>query len=139
MFSGWEYFSMRAYSNFFFFFNDTATTEIYTLSLHDSLPIHRPQRTGAAAAEPGRQLPARHAARRAADDPDGERARRRGDGEHRRGRHRYGDVGGGGGPRVRTVFHHGRDRRDGTRALDRVRGGQRGGRGDRAVFAARRR
>src|SRR2546429_346436 len=27
---------------FFFFFNDTATTEIYTLSLHDALPIsHR--------------------------------------------------------------------------------------------------
>src|SRR5258708_38204013 len=29
----------------FFFFNDTATTEIYTLSLHDALPICRP-RTG---------------------------------------------------------------------------------------------
>src|SRR2546430_15070807 len=26
----------------FFFFNDTATTEIYTLSLHDALPIFRP-------------------------------------------------------------------------------------------------
>src|SRR5258707_9747710 len=26
-------------SFFFFFFNDTATTEIYTLSLHDALPI----------------------------------------------------------------------------------------------------
>src|SRR2546422_10419276 len=25
--------------DFFFFFNDTATTEIYTLSLHDALPI----------------------------------------------------------------------------------------------------
>src|SRR5260370_30774126 len=25
----------------FFFFNDTATTEIYTLSLHDALPIYR--------------------------------------------------------------------------------------------------
>src|SRR6266542_2198017 len=25
----------------FFFFNDTATTEIYTLSLHDALPIRR--------------------------------------------------------------------------------------------------
>src|SRR5258707_13090969 len=32
----------------FFFFNDTATTEIYTLSLHDALPI------SAAAADPGR-------------------------------------------------------------------------------------
>src|SRR3712207_7631318 len=42
---------------FFFFFNDTATTEIYTLSLHDALPIcgcagghaaggHRPGRAG---------------------------------------------------------------------------------------------
>src|SRR3712207_7303902 len=30
-------FSLR----FFFFFNDTATTEIYTLSLHDALPISR--------------------------------------------------------------------------------------------------
>src|SRR3712207_8103424 len=28
----------------FFFFNDTATTEIYTLSLHDALPISRVQR-----------------------------------------------------------------------------------------------
>src|SRR2546429_9577901 len=28
-----------ARSFFFFFFNDTATTEIYTLSLHDALPI----------------------------------------------------------------------------------------------------
>src|SRR6266513_913466 len=27
------------YVNFFFFFNNTATTEIYTLSLHDALPI----------------------------------------------------------------------------------------------------
>src|SRR2546429_6550682 len=27
---------------FFFFFNDTATTEIYTLSLHDALPISDP-------------------------------------------------------------------------------------------------
>src|SRR5712675_3491939 len=28
---------------FFFFFNDTATTEIYTLSLHDALPIFSPR------------------------------------------------------------------------------------------------
>src|SRR5256884_8749369 len=28
-------------SCFFFFFNDTATTEIYTLSLHDALPISK--------------------------------------------------------------------------------------------------
>src|SRR5256885_3726595 len=29
------------FSFVFFFFNDTATTEIYTLSLHDALPISR--------------------------------------------------------------------------------------------------
>src|SRR6266496_4391916 len=29
----------------FFFFNDTATTEIYTLSLHDALPIFPPWQT----------------------------------------------------------------------------------------------
>src|SRR5256885_7513362 len=29
--------------DFFFFFNDTATTEIYTLSLHDALPIFADQ------------------------------------------------------------------------------------------------
>src|SRR5437763_1254800 len=29
----------HSYSSFIFFFNDTATTEIYTLSLHDALPI----------------------------------------------------------------------------------------------------
>src|SRR5882724_13612610 len=33
---------LRVYN--FFFFNDTATTEIYTLSLHDALPISRRQR-----------------------------------------------------------------------------------------------
>src|SRR6266513_6343451 len=31
----------------FFFFNDTATTEIYTLSLHDALPISAPGLPGA--------------------------------------------------------------------------------------------
>src|SRR3712207_8332590 len=41
----------------FFFFNDTATTEIYTLSLHDALPISRrlvrePDRSGAARRPP---------------------------------------------------------------------------------------
>src|SRR5256885_12302615 len=44
-----------------FFFNDTATTEIYTLSLHDALPILGPARNRlehegvAAAGEPGVQ------------------------------------------------------------------------------------
>src|SRR3712207_7802296 len=40
---------------FFFFFNDTATTEIYTLSLHDALPI--------LAGQPGELLQRRHAQR----------------------------------------------------------------------------
>src|SRR2546426_12261189 len=30
----------------FFFFNDTATTEIYTLSLHDALPISEVEENG---------------------------------------------------------------------------------------------
>src|SRR2546430_9108486 len=38
----------------FFFFNDTATTEIYTLSLHDALPISwRPVTRNTAAASKG--------------------------------------------------------------------------------------
>src|SRR5256885_9136760 len=57
----------------FFFFNDTATTEIYTLSLHDALPISEP-RAGAA----GDRQPhgaARPRARRGVQRP-GRRARR---------------------------------------------------------------
>src|SRR5256885_4676638 len=52
--------------SFFFFFNDTATTEIYTLSLHDALPIlispgifrHdlRPNDEDAVLLDPDRQL-----------------------------------------------------------------------------------
>src|SRR2546422_6146523 len=37
--SAFFYTSSRPLSFLFFFFNDTATTEIYTLSLHDALPI----------------------------------------------------------------------------------------------------
>src|SRR2546427_13125259 len=70
----------------FFFFNDTATTEIYTLSLHDALPIvpderERPhlqhhageddrpcrRRLGVGVRQPGVQRPDRHL--------DGERQR----------------------------------------------------------------
>src|SRR2546430_12646714 len=40
----------------FFFFNDTATTEIYTLSLHDALPIFPRERMEAAAAAAGVEL-----------------------------------------------------------------------------------
>src|SRR2546430_6507634 len=44
----------------FFFFNDTATTEIYTLSLHDALPISAfcsQARSCSAAATPGGRRP----------------------------------------------------------------------------------
>src|SRR3712207_7096088 len=68
---------MRTHSTYtcsFFFFNDTATTEIYTLSLHDALPIY--DRT----VEPG-QVDAGEVQRRVADPlvvdrPDGVRADR---------------------------------------------------------------
>src|SRR2546430_16497374 len=36
---GFEVVYSSSIVSFFFFFNDTATTEIYTLSLHDALPI----------------------------------------------------------------------------------------------------
>src|ERR1043166_10221072 len=73
----------------FFFFNDTATTEIYTLSLHDALPISRlparlrhPAREPPPAVEPRRVAHAvlrrlRRRARRAL-------APRAGQGRHRR-------------------------------------------------------
>src|SRR3989441_12818803 len=54
---------------FFFFFNDTATTEIYTLSLHDALPICEavPRRANGAGHRPravvlGRRPPERRRA-----------------------------------------------------------------------------
>src|SRR6266567_8509993 len=40
-------------SRFFFFFNDTATTEIYTLSLHDALPISPRSSPSSVAPPPG--------------------------------------------------------------------------------------
>src|SRR5262245_66315961 len=42
---------------FFFFFTDTATTEIYTLSLHDALPISSTGSTSPAIAPPTRCSP----------------------------------------------------------------------------------
>src|SRR2546430_4264918 len=40
----------------FFFFNDTATTEIYTLSLHDALPISFEVQRGGAIVGTGKAL-----------------------------------------------------------------------------------
>src|SRR5687768_17911366 len=51
-----------------FFFTDTATTEIYTLSLHDALPICR-LGVGPGVADPGRREEAREA--RVDDDHEG--------------------------------------------------------------------
>src|SRR3989441_11359838 len=83
--------------SFFFFFNDTATTEIYTLSLHDALPIYHPLPPPAGAgdpvgAEPGRDEEAADLRRLAenelaigsvrlgaVDEPDRLRGRERGD------------------------------------------------------------
>src|SRR3712207_7569401 len=42
---------------YFFFFNDTATTEIYTLSLHDALPIWPERRARDDGDAPERQRP----------------------------------------------------------------------------------
>src|SRR3712207_6891177 len=73
----------------FFFFNDTATTEIYTLSLHDALPISH--RADARAGWPGTRGrgsgPARLGGRQHAGDvraagPAGRRARRPRSEEH---------------------------------------------------------
>src|SRR2546426_4485987 len=59
--------------SFIFFFNDTATTEIYTLSLHDALPISR--RCRARSRLRGRRAPGRGTALRVF--PRGERRARR--------------------------------------------------------------
>src|SRR5579883_2876307 len=43
VFARWRFYAQAAqpFGAFPFFFNDTATTEIYTLSLHDALPIYQ--------------------------------------------------------------------------------------------------
>src|SRR5260370_26763806 len=56
----------------FFFFNDTATTEIYTLSLHDALPISTPPRW----LVPRRQIP-RHTQKLSPRNSNGSRLFRR--------------------------------------------------------------
>src|SRR2546422_11554008 len=62
------------FSLLFFFFNDTATTEIYTLSLHDALPIFPP------AAGPTRKPGPPH---KAGPRPSWSRARRRSAGDRK--------------------------------------------------------
>src|SRR5256885_3825834 len=46
MLVSWMFHTARPLSYFFFFFNDTATTEIYTLSLHDMAPPSLVLRSG---------------------------------------------------------------------------------------------
>src|SRR3712207_9146537 len=60
-----------------FFFNDTATTEIYTLSLHDALPISPRRRARSSASDAGRSP----TGRRPDDLLDGVRRRPRLDAE----------------------------------------------------------
>src|SRR2546422_7086771 len=48
----------------FFFFNDTATTEIYTLSLHDALPISAQIRSSAPSERPANSRTKRSGLRR---------------------------------------------------------------------------
>src|SRR3712207_8080857 len=61
-----------------FFFNDTATTEIYTLSLHDALPIFVPDRDGHPGAAVGRagELDPRRPRLRRQPQPRGHEPRR---------------------------------------------------------------
>src|SRR3712207_8108976 len=54
---------IRSRAELIFFFNDTATTEIYTLSLHDALPICRPCRSTTPGSPPTRPRPSRRPAR----------------------------------------------------------------------------
>src|SRR2546430_15967056 len=62
--------SFILFFSFFFFFNDTATTEIYTLSLHDALPISRDKwTTFLRAGERGSSRARRGCSARARDDP----------------------------------------------------------------------
>src|SRR6266496_6585978 len=61
-------FSLLCLFYLFFFFNDTATTEIYTLSLHDALPILLPFRSrGARACSPSLVVLGREAQHRSHD------------------------------------------------------------------------
>src|SRR3712207_350123 len=57
----------------FFFFNDTATTEIYTLSLHDALPIHQQPRRPRHPCATGRPDTAARTCRRVMEESIGRR------------------------------------------------------------------
>src|SRR3989449_6367311 len=58
----------------FFFFNDTATTEIYTLSLHDALPISRSQATCTCGVETSRRSTTRSRPRMDVPRPENSRS-----------------------------------------------------------------
>src|SRR6266571_8422593 len=58
---------------FFFFFNDTATTEIYTLSLHDALPIRARRTPSPLRAPPPRPCDAPPRAAGTASSPSADR------------------------------------------------------------------
>src|SRR2546428_1445768 len=65
--------AQRLLPSIIFFFNDTATTEIYTLSLHDALPIYDDQDRRARRAHPPRAFD-REACRRAGGELKPERS-----------------------------------------------------------------
>src|SRR5258705_5983769 len=67
----------------FLFFNDTATTEIYTLSLHDALPISHAAARHRGAADLRRDVPLLQ---------PGARRRRVGGRRHRRGAAAFDDI-----------------------------------------------
>src|SRR5205809_8142172 len=71
---------LSLFLSFFFFFNHTATTEIYTLSLHDALPISRLERRRGGAEDGGVIDGVRHHLLDVI-------ARLEGDGEHRSEEH----------------------------------------------------
>src|SRR5256885_16704012 len=76
----------HSFSIIFFFFNDTATTEIYTLSLHDALPIctraRKPRSSTAETARPTSSPTRRSTSSASTWLPSRGRSRRRRSEEH---------------------------------------------------------
>src|SRR5215213_4678939 len=105
---------------FFFFFNDTATTEIYTLSLHDALPISPAGLLRHAARAPAggtlRRPSLRRQSRQAGVEVPGPPGRLAGELRGRatldRARHQRREVSVAGGPRVLARRESDRGRRD---------------------------